>query len=155
VIKVLPLTIEALVAVLLLLTILYCVRLNGQLKRLKGDESTMKATVSELVAAVENAERAIAGLKTTVREAETTLGAQLGAAEKFSAEMTRNTEAGSQVLGRLTQIADAKPWLMGVQAGAEPPAAPPKPAAPGPKEIAAAAHALAERAKSRVKGLAA
>jgi hypothetical protein len=154
VIKVLPLTIEGLVAVLLLLTILYCVRLNGQLKRLKGDESTMKATISELVAAIENAERAIAGLKTTVRETETTLGEQLRAAEKFSAEMTRSTEAGAQVLGRLTQIADAKPWLMGVQAGAET-AAPPKPAAPDPKEIAAAAHALAERAKSRVKGLAA
>ena len=37
--KLLPLTIEGLVAVLLLLTILYCVRLNAQLKRLKADES--------------------------------------------------------------------------------------------------------------------
>ena len=38
VINVLPLTIESLVAILLLLTILYCVRLNDQLKRLKADE---------------------------------------------------------------------------------------------------------------------
>jgi hypothetical protein len=152
--KLLPLTIEGLVAVLLLLTILYCVRLNAQLKRLKADEATMRTTVTELVTAVETAERAIAGLKTTVREAETTLGEQLRAAETFSAEMARSTEAGAQVLNRLTQIADAKPWLMGVQSAAEP-AARPKPAAPDPNEIAAAAHAFAERARSRVKGLAA
>ena len=38
-INVLPLTIEALVASLLLLTILYCVRLNSQLTRLKADEA--------------------------------------------------------------------------------------------------------------------
>jgi hypothetical protein len=153
--KILPLTIEAMVAVLLLLTILYCVRLNGQLRRLKGDEATMQATIAELVAAVETAERAIAGLKTTVREAEATLGEQLRAAEAFSGEMLRNTEAGAQVLDRLTQIAGAKPWLMGVQAAGGPAAAPPKPAAPDPNQIAAAAHAFTERAKSRVKGLAA
>jgi hypothetical protein len=150
VIKILPLTIEALVAVLLLLTILYCVRLNGQLKRLKGDEAAMHTPIAELVTAIEIAERAIAGLKTTVREAETTLGTQLRAAEGFSAEMLRNTEAGAQVLDRLTQIAGAKPWLMGVQAEA-----PAGPAAPDPNEIAAAAHAFAERAKSRVRDLAA
>jgi hypothetical protein len=150
-IKVVPLTIEVLVAVLLLLTILYCVRLNSQLKRLKGDESTMKATITELVAAVETAERAIAGLRTTVRDAEQTLGEQLRAAEAFSAEMTRSTNAGAQVLERLTQIADAKPWLIGGHGAAEPA----KPAAPDPHEIAAAAHALAERARSRLRGRAA
>jgi len=149
-IKVIPLTIEIMVAVLLLLTILYCVRLNSQLKRLKGDESTMKATITELVTAVETAERSILGLKTTVREAEATLGEQLRAAEAFSVEMLRNTEAGAQVLDRLTQIAGAKPWLMSTAGSA-----PPKPAAPDPNEIAAAAHAFAERAKLRVKGLAA
>jgi hypothetical protein len=150
-IKVVPLTIEILVSVLLLLTILYCVRLNGQLRRLKGDESTMRSTINELVAGVETAERAIAALKTTVREAEQTLGEQLRAAEAFSAEMTRTTEAGAHVLERLTQIADAKPWLIGGQ----PPAKPSKPVTPDPKEIAAAAHALVERARSRVRGFAA
>ena len=37
VINILPLTIESLVSILLLLTILYCIRLNEQLKRLKAD----------------------------------------------------------------------------------------------------------------------
>ena len=50
-INILPLTIESLVAILLLLTILYCVRLNTQLKRLKADEATMAKTIAELVTA--------------------------------------------------------------------------------------------------------
>ena len=48
-INVLPLTIESLVAVLLLLTILYCVRLNEQLKRLKADGTSMQQTIAELI----------------------------------------------------------------------------------------------------------
>jgi hypothetical protein len=149
-IRVVPLTIEMLVALLLLLTILYCVRLNTQLKRLKGDESTMKSTIAELVTGIETAERAIAGLKNTVSDAQTTLSEQLRAAESLSAEMQRNTEAGAQVLERLTQIAGVKPSLIPAAGGA-----PPKPAAPDPNAIAAAAHALAERAKSRIRGRAA
>jgi hypothetical protein len=148
--NVLPLTIESLVAILLLLTILYCVRLNAQLKRLKADETTMKTTVAELVTATENAERAIAGLKATLTEAEDKLGSRLKAAEQFSAEIRRNLDAGTEVLQRLTQIADARPWLMGVQ-----PAPAAKPAAPDPNAIVAAAKALAERARARAKAIAA
>ena len=45
-INVLPLTIEGLVSILLLLTILYCIRLNEQLKRLKADGTSMQQTIS-------------------------------------------------------------------------------------------------------------
>ena len=55
--------IESLVSILLLLTILYCVRLNKQLRLLKADEQSLRATISELITATEIAERAIAGLK--------------------------------------------------------------------------------------------
>ena len=144
---ILPLTIEALVSVLLLLTILYCVRLNSQLKRLKADETTMKATIAELLAATESAERAIAGLKTTVTEADQTLGESLRSAERFSADIAQQIDAGGELLSRLTQIA-------GVRKAAPAPA-PAKPAAPDPKAIVAAADAFAERARSRTKGLAA
>jgi hypothetical protein len=150
VIKVLPLTIESLVAILLLLTILYCVRLNSQLRRLKADEKTMQVTIAELMAATEKAERAIAGLKATVRDAEETLGGRLRAAEDFSARMLRDTEAGAEVLNRLTQIANARPWLMGVA-----PAGERKSAARDPKAIVAAAEAFAERNRARVKDRAA
>ena len=147
-INVLPLTIESLVAILLLLTILYCVRLNDQLKRLKADGTTMQATIAELVAATESAERAIAGLKTTVRDADETLGERLKAAERFSTEMQRNATAGAEVLNRLTQIAGAH--LMGAE-----PAEAFNPAPAGPQAIVAAAQALADRARARVRAIAA
>jgi hypothetical protein len=153
VINVLPLTIESLVAILLLLTILYCVRLNDQLKRLKADEKTMQTTIAELVTATETAERAIAGLKTTVREADETLGVSLKSAEQCCADLKKNAEAGADVLQRLTQIAGARSWLMGAEA--EQAAETAEPPAPDPMSIAAAARAFAERARARAKAMAA
>lgn len=147
-INVLPLTIESLVSILLLLTILYCVRLNNQLKRLKADGTSMQQTIAELMTATETAERAIAGLKATVREADETLGERLKTAEKFSAEMRRNATAGAEVLNRLTQIAGAR--LMGTEPEPEEPAPP-----PDARAIGAAAQALAERARARARAFAA
>ena len=97
------LIIESLVAVLLLLTIGYCILLNKRLKRLKADEQALKATISELITATEIAERAIAGLKMTVRECDQNLGERLRAAERFCADMDRQLEAGEAVLDRLAQ----------------------------------------------------
>jgi chromosome segregation ATPase len=149
--NILPLTIEGLVAVLLLLTILYCVRLNGQLKRLKADGKTMQMMIAELVAATETAERAITGLKATVRDADATLGESLKSAERYAGELNRNIAAGGEVLQRLAQVAEARPWLMGVQADQKnmPQAAAAKPAPAHPKSIAAAAEALAARARAK------
>jgi hypothetical protein len=146
VINVLPLTIEGLVSILLLLTILYCIRLNEQLKRLKADGTSMQRTIAELLAATESAERAIAGLKVTVREADATLGERLKAAEHYSAEMKRNATAGAEVLDRLTKIA-GEHLTPATKEGQEPP--------PDPKSIVAAAQAFAVRTRARVKGLAA
>ena len=101
------LTIEGLVAVLLLLTILFCARLNSRLKLLKADERAMKTTIAELVLATENAERAIAGLNATVREAEDTLATQLRDAEIFNLAISENLASGEDVLNRLRKIAHA------------------------------------------------
>ena len=149
-INALPLTIESMVAILLLLTILYCVRLNSQLKRLKADESSMRTVIAELVTATATAERAIAGLKATVHDAEAGLTERLQDAERYCADIQRSIKGGAEVLDRLTQIADARPWLMGVQ-----PAKEVKTAAPDPKAIMAAAQAFAERARARIKATAA
>ena len=45
--------IESLVAILLLMTIGYCMLLNSRLKRLKADEHSLKATIGELITATE------------------------------------------------------------------------------------------------------
>jgi hypothetical protein len=143
-----PLTIEALVAILLLLTILYCVRLNSQLKQFKADESALRQTIAELVTATETAERAIAGLKATVKETEDTLGERLRTADAFAADMLRYTEAGGEVLSRLAQIAGVHMARTGTPAPDVQPAT-------DAKSIAAAAQAFAARAHARIKGLAA
>jgi hypothetical protein len=139
------LIIESFVAFLLMLTIGYCVMLNNRLKRFKSDEQSLKATISELITATEIAERAIGGLKLTVRDCDQNIGERLRTAERFAADISAQIDAGEEVLDRLTQIA-------GVVRPAPVPVAAP---APDPKAVAAAAQAFAERARSRVKGLAA
>jgi chromosome segregation ATPase len=134
--------IESLVAVLLLLTIGYCMLLNKRLKRLKADEQSLKATIGELITATEIAERAIGGLKHTVRDVNENLGSQLNSATEMSRQLTQLLAEGDGVLRRISKIAvAARP--------AEPEA--PKPSAA--QSIAAAAQAFSDR--RRPNGLAA
>jgi hypothetical protein len=140
----LGLLIESLVAVLLALTIGYCLILNRRLKRLRADESSLRATIGELVAATQIAERAIVGLQTTVRECDATLGERLRTAERMSAELARELRHGDEIITRIHRIA--------VAARERPAAAPAKPEKPNGTsvaETAAAAQALALRARQR------
>ncbi|MCA1298822.1 DUF6468 domain-containing protein [Stappia indica] len=125
------LIIESLVAILLLVTIGYCVVLNNRLKRLRADEESLRATISELITASEIAERAILGLKATAGEADRTLGERLVEAERLSRELSDQIGEGNTVLERITQIAEAaKPAAQATQSVAERPAPAPAPAAP-------------------------
>jgi len=134
--------IETMVSILLLLTILYCVRLSRQLRLLKADEQSLRATISELITATEIAERAIAGLKSTMREGGEVLTERLQRSEQLSAEIELKIGAGEDLLARLARIASA----------ARPAEAP---SVPDAKAVAAAAQAFAERARARLSGLAA
>jgi L-2-hydroxyglutarate oxidase LhgO len=99
--------IESLVAVLLILTIGYCMLLNSRLKRLKADEHSLKAVIGELITATEIAERAIGGLKQTVREVNEHLGNQLATAGQMSQQLKQQLAEGDYVVRRLTKIAIA------------------------------------------------
>jgi len=101
------LIIEGLVAALLMLTIGYCMILNRRLSRLRNDENSFKGTIAELVASTENAERAIAGLKLTVRESEEVLASRLHASEKVCGDLQRELKRGEGVLTRIVKIAEA------------------------------------------------
>ena len=98
------LMIESLVAVLLLLTIGFCIVLNSRLKKLKADEQALKGTISELITATEIAERAIAGLKMTVRDCDQNLSERLRAGEGLARELGGQLDGGRQVLAQLAQI---------------------------------------------------
>ena len=138
--------VESMVSILLLLTILYCVRLNKQLRLLKADEQSLRATISELITATEIAERAIGGLKATMRDGEQTLNERLRRVEELSAELERQLGAGEQIL---CQARRASPGSR------VPPSEPPAPAVPDARAVAAAAQAFAERTRARLGGLAA
>jgi hypothetical protein len=137
-----------LVAILLALTIGYCVTLNRRLKLLRSDEQSLRATISELVTATEIAERAIAGLKQTVEECEIGLGARLRSADRITTDLDRSIGAGKELVERLTRIVVAG-------GGAIPQAPEPVEAPRGAQAVAAAAQAFAERLRTRVHGLAA
>jgi hypothetical protein len=96
--------IESLVAALLLLTIAFCIVLNRRLKKLKADEQALKGTISELITATEIAERAIAGLKMTVRDCDQNLSERLRAGESLACELATQLDGGRQVLLQLAQI---------------------------------------------------
>ena len=139
--------IESLVAILLILTIAYCMLLNRRLKRLKADEHSLKATIAELITATEIAERAIGGLKLAVRDVNEDLGNRLTAATEMSAQLKKQLAEGDNVVRRLSKIAIAAR-----------PSEPQEPAAPATKvsdarAVAAAAQAFSERRRSN--GLAA
>jgi hypothetical protein len=141
----LGIVIESLVAVLLLLTIGYCMLLNARLKRLKADEHSLKATIAELITATEIAERAIGGLKHTVRDVNEHLGSQLAAATQMSAHLKQQLAEGDGIIRRLVKIASA------ARPVSEP--APAAPKASAAKAVAAAAQAFSDR--RRTDGLAA
>jgi L-2-hydroxyglutarate oxidase LhgO len=103
----LGMAIESLVAVLLILTIGYCMLLNSRLKRLKADEHSLKAVIGELITATEIAERAIGGLKQTVRDVNEHLGNQLATAGQMSQQLKQQLAEGDYVVRRLTKIAIA------------------------------------------------
>ena len=143
----LGLIIEGLVAALLLVTIGYCMLLNRRLRRFRADEQSLKATISELITATEIAERAIAGLKLTVRECDQNLGERLRTAERFSADIAGQIEAGEAVLERLAKIANASRPITAVATAVSAP--------PDTNAVLAAAQAFAERTRMRTNGRAA
>lgn len=135
------LVIECMVAILLVLTIGYCVMLNKRLKILRADEQSLKATIGELITATEIAERAIGGLKLTVRDCNENLGGQLSLAADMCERLSSHINTGEQVFSRLSRIALAAKISPDSRAGAK------------TKALADAAHAFAER--QRTSGLAA
>ena len=114
----LSLVIEGLVAALLLVTIGYCVVLNGRLKRLRADEAGLRATIAELLTATEIAERAIHGLKTASAQCDHTLGQRLGEARQVSQELATNMDGAGALVERVGKLANVSGGLGGRLAAA-------------------------------------
>ncbi len=145
----LGLMIETLVAVLLVVTIGYCMLLNNRLKRLRSDEHSLKAVIAELITATEIAERAIGGLKHAVRDVNENLGSQLASATQMSDHLKRQLAECDNVVRRLGKIAiAARPQHAQETEPAPAPARLPPSKSSNAKAVAAAAQAFSERRRS-------
>ena len=145
----LSLLIESLVAVLLVLTIGYCMILNRRLKRLRADESSLRATIAELVTSTTVAERAIEGLRRAVSESDATLGERLRTAERVSSELERDLQRGEDVISRIHQIAVAAKDPRAAQKMAPSPVIGERKAPVVVNDAIAAAKAIATRTRER------
>ena len=96
--------VEGAVAVLLALTIGYCMVLNQRLKRLHADKDVMRQMVADLVGATNLANQAIKELKQTAVEADLALNSRLEEAERFGIELANHVTSGTAVLERIAKI---------------------------------------------------
>ena len=104
---------DGLVAVLLVATIVSSIKLSRRIAQLKGDEAALRQTIGDLMVATSTAERAIAGLRSTLDECDRTLAERLGTAERYAADIAAQVEAGEGVIARIgaivTQMRGAAP----------------------------------------------
>lgn len=103
----LGLLVEASVAILLAVTIGYCVILNRRLKKLHSDKDMLRKMVLDLVQATDLANSAIRELKTTALEADTTIAMRLDEAERFGVELKGHVAAGRELVDRIAKITNA------------------------------------------------
>jgi hypothetical protein len=117
--------VEASVAVLLAVTIGYCMILNRRLKRLHADRDTLQRMVGDLVQATALANAAVGELKTTALEADTRLSQRLEEAAAFEQRLGEGVTNGTQLIEKIARItAAARSQPLPEPAKAAPAAAP-------------------------------
>lgn len=96
---------EALVAVLLIVTIIYCIILDRRIRSFKSEQLNLSGLVAQLSSATTNAEVAVAGLKITADEADGELDSKLKRARSLSEELAFMVETGNNLAGKLADPA--------------------------------------------------
>jgi len=143
---------DALVASLLVATIITCYILAKRIERMKADEAGMRQTIGALITATDTAERAISGLKETLGDCDRTLAERLRTAERYAADLAAQVEAGQIVMDRIGQIVSAATLVAPKAAEAPVPTATPISRMASAAESAAA---IRMRAAKRLEGQAA
>lgn len=96
--------IETLVAVLLAVTIGYCVLVNRKLMQLRSDQSELKSIVRDLHAATHQAEQAIAGLRESAALADDSLGHQVERVRALDKQLRVDIGKGEALLAKLAAM---------------------------------------------------
>lgn len=137
---------EGLVAVLLLITIGFCVILNRKISLLRADEHMLRTTITELNKTTVRAETAIKGLRAIAADANEALGEQMKEAERLARDLARGNAHGEDMLRRMGGAGrKGGPARGGAQHQAPPPPQqaerPRQPAPPAPQSREPARHA--------------
>jgi len=99
--------VEVLVAVLLLVTIGYCVLVNRKLEQIRSDQSELRQIIRELNTATGHAQAAIAGLRENADSAEAMLADRIEKAGAISQRLDEAFERGDALLSKLTMLTHA------------------------------------------------
>ncbi len=129
--------VEGAVAILLAMTIGYCVVLNQRLKRLHQDKDAMRKMVADLVGATNLANQAIKELKATAVEADLTLNSRLEEAERFGIELANHVNAGTVLMERIARITSVAKHSRAIEPVEE------------PNKVQSALQQLSDRVRSR------
>jgi len=92
---------DAIVAVLLVVTISYAVMLNQRLNVLRGDRAKLEALVAGLTVAAQRAEGGIAGLREASEDSGRRLEKQIEEGRKLRDDLHYMLERGAQIADRL------------------------------------------------------
>lgn len=133
----LGLFVEGAVAILLALTIGYCVLLNRRLKLLHQDKDAMRQMVADLVSATNLANQAIKELKSTAVEADLSLTARLEEGERFGIELANHVTAGTVLMERIAKITSVARHSQAIEPVEQ------------PNKVQSALQQLSERVRSR------
>jgi hypothetical protein len=149
------LTADLLVGILLVATILSSVKLSRRITRLKADEASMRATIAELVAASDSAERAVAGLRSTLVECDRDLADRIEIAHRQAQELSRATAASEKIIGGLDRVFETTRRALETHPLGGSPEPEREPGLSTLQATLAAAQAVAERSSRRLESRAA
>lgn len=105
----LELAADAIVAILLAVTVAYCFQLNRRLTELRADQEALSGLVNELNQATARAQEGVFQLRSVSQEAEDTLRKEVSRARALSDELSLITEAGGNLADRIESgLTDAR-----------------------------------------------
>jgi hypothetical protein len=116
----LGMAVEGAVAILLILTIGYCIVLNHRLKRLHADRETLRQMVTDLVQATNLANSAVMELKTAAGEADDRLARRIEEADSFLIQFANHITSGRALMEKIAKITTAARPAAVAEVAAEP-----------------------------------
>ena len=103
------LLLEVTLGLLLVATLMCCVRLEWRLKNLRKDQDSLVGTVRSLNGAITAAQASLAGLRAAAREADENLGRRVATARGVADELALLTSAGERIAERFESAHAAVP----------------------------------------------